>query len=63
MLAEENENLRRYRIVQNKLAKTNKTILAFLLPEGFSVYAFANSAISVDIGEIVVCYGLGLPLY
>lgn len=38
-------------------------ILAFLLPDGFSIYAFALSALSVGIGETVVCYGLGLPLY
>ena len=38
-------------------------ILAFLLPQGFSFYAFVFSSLSVGIGQLVVCYGLGLPLF
>ncbi len=38
-------------------------MLSFLLPQGFSLYAFAFSAISVGVGQFVVCYGLGIPLF
>lgn len=39
-------------------------MIAFLLPEGgFSTYAFIFSALSVGIGQFVVCYGLGIPLF
>ncbi len=39
-------------------------MIAFLLPEGgFSAYAFIFSALSVGIGQFVVCYGLGIPLF
>ena len=38
-------------------------MIAFLLPEGFSAYAFIFSAMSVGIGQFVVCYGLGIPLF
>ncbi len=38
-------------------------MIAFLLPEGFSADAFIFSALSVGIGQFVVCYGLGIPLF
>lgn len=38
-------------------------MLSFLMPEGFSFYTFFASAISVGIGQFVVCYGFGIPLY
>lgn len=38
-------------------------MIAFLLPEGFSAYAFIFSALSVGLGQFVVCYGLGIPLF
>lgn len=37
-------------------------MLSVVMPQDFSPYAFAVSAISVGIGQFVVCYGLGLPL-
>ncbi len=37
--------------------------IAFFLPEGFSWLAFLTSGASVALGELVVCYVLGLPLY
>jgi uncharacterized membrane protein len=36
--------------------------ISFFLPEGLSWAGFAASAFSVGLGELVVCYGLGLPL-
>ncbi len=36
--------------------------ISFFLPEGLSWAGFAASALSVGLGELVVCYGLGLPL-
>ena len=38
-------------------------ILASLLPQGFSFYAFLFSALSVGTGQFIVCYGLGIPLF
>ena len=38
-------------------------IAVFALPEGFSWLGFWTSAISVGAGELVVCMGLGIPLY
>ncbi len=38
-------------------------IAVFFLSEGYSFYGFLISAIEVGIGQIVACYGLGLPLY
>ncbi len=38
-------------------------MIAFIMPEGFSFYAFLISSISVGIGEFIVCYGLGIPLF
>ena len=37
-------------------------VIAVTDPAGFSVPLFLAMALSVGIGELVVCYGLGLPL-
>lgn len=37
-------------------------VIAVTDPDGFSVPLFAAMALSVGLGELVVCYGLGLPL-
>lgn len=37
--------------------------VAFFLPEGISALGFAISAAQVGAGELVVCYGLGIPLF
>ena len=37
--------------------------ITLFLPEGASFLGFALSALEVGFGELVVCYGLGLPLY
>lgn len=36
--------------------------IAVFLPEGFTWAGFAASAFSVGVGELVMCYALGLPL-
>lgn len=36
--------------------------IAWFLPEGLTWVGFAVSALEVGIGELLVCYGLGLPL-
>ncbi len=36
--------------------------IAFFMPEGFTWAAFLAAAVSVGLGELVVCYVLGLPL-
>ncbi len=36
--------------------------ISWFLPEGFSWSAFGWSALSVGIGEFVICYALGVPL-
>ncbi len=38
-------------------------IAVFFLPEGFSIYGFLISGFQVGIGQIIVCYGLGIPFY
>ncbi len=38
-------------------------IAVFFLPEGFSAYGLLISALQVGAGQIIACYGLGLPLY
>ncbi len=38
-------------------------IALFFLPEGLSFYGFIISALQVGTGQIIACYGLGLPLY
>ena len=37
--------------------------ITLFMPEGFAFKAFLISAIQVGFGELVVCYGLGIPLY
>ena len=36
--------------------------VAYFLPEGLTLAGFAASAASVGVGELVICYALGLPL-
>ncbi|MCR4925387.1 MAG: QueT transporter family protein [Clostridiales bacterium] len=36
--------------------------IAYFLPEGMTWAGFFGSAVSVGLGELVVCYALGLPL-
>ena len=38
-------------------------IVVFFLGEGYSFYGFIISAIEVGVGQLIACYGLGLPLY
>ena len=38
-------------------------IAIFYLPEGLSFYGFLISAVEVGIGQLVVCYVLGIPFY
>ena len=37
--------------------------VAWFLPEGFSAIGFIISAAEVAAGELVICYGLGIPFY
>ncbi len=37
--------------------------VAFFLPEGISLLGYLISAGQVALGELVVCYGLGIPLF
>lgn len=37
--------------------------ISWFLPEGLTWAGFAGAALSVGLGELVVCYGLGLPLF
>ena len=37
--------------------------VAWFLPEGISAVGFLISAAEVALGELVVCYGLGIPLF
>ena len=39
------------------------TEVAWFLPEGFSAIGFLISAAQVALGELAVCYGLGIPLF
>lgn len=36
--------------------------ISIFAPEGFSWVGYLSAALSVGLGELVVCYGLGLPL-
>ena len=36
--------------------------IAYFMPEGLTLAGFLGAAASVGLGELVVCYGLGLPL-
>ncbi len=38
-------------------------IAVFFLGDGYSFYGFIISAIQVGAGQIIACYGLGVPLY
>ncbi len=37
--------------------------ITLFMPEGFKFEAFLVSAFQVGFGELVMCYGLGIPLY
>ena len=37
--------------------------ITVFMPEGFKLQAFLINALQVGVGELVICYGLGLPLY
>ncbi len=38
-------------------------IAFFFLPKDFTLYGFIISALQVGAGQLIACYGLGLPLY
>lgn len=38
-------------------------IAVFFLADGYSFFGFLISAIQVGVGQLIACYGLGLPLY
>lgn len=37
--------------------------ITVFMPEGFKLQAFLINALQIAIGQLVMCYGLGLPLY
>lgn len=37
--------------------------ITLFMPDGFQIQAFLISALQVGFGELVMCYGLGIPLY
>lgn len=37
--------------------------ITLLIPEGFKMTAFLITAIQIGFGQLVVCYGLGIPFY
>ena len=37
--------------------------ITLLMPEGFKFEAFLITALQIGFGQLVVCYGLGIPLY
>ncbi len=37
-------------------------LISYTMPSGFTLAAFITSGLSVGFGELIVCYGLGLPL-
>lgn len=37
--------------------------ITFLMPEGFKFTAFLICAAEVALGELIICYALGIPLY
>ena len=37
--------------------------ITLFMPEGFKLQAFLINALQIAIGQLVMCYGLGLPLY
>ena len=38
-------------------------IAVLYLPQGYSLWGFIISALEVGLGELVVCFGLGIPFY
>jgi uncharacterized membrane protein len=38
-------------------------IAFFFLPEGASLWGFLISAFQVGVGQLIVCYVLGMPFY
>ena len=38
-------------------------IAVFFLPEGYYFLGFVISALEVGAGQLIVCYGLGIPFY
>lgn len=38
-------------------------IISFFMPEGFTIMAFLTTALSIAIGQIVSCYGLGIFMF
>lgn len=37
--------------------------ITIFMPEGFKLQAFLINALQIAIGQFIMCYGLGLPLY
>ena len=37
--------------------------ITLVMPEGFAFKAFLITALQIGFGQLVVCYGLGIPLY
>ena len=37
--------------------------ITLFMPEGFKMQAFLINALQIAIGQVLMCYGLGLPLY
>jgi uncharacterized membrane protein len=37
--------------------------ITLLIPEGFKLTAFLLTAFQIGFGQLVVCYGLGIPFY
>lgn len=37
--------------------------ITLFMPEGFKLQAFLINALQIAVGQFVMCYGLGLPLY
>ena len=37
--------------------------ITLFMPEGFKLQAFLINAMQIAVGQILMCYGLGLPLY
>lgn len=37
--------------------------ITLFMPEGFKIQAFLINAIQIALGQFLMCYGLGLPLY
>jgi uncharacterized membrane protein len=37
--------------------------ITVFMPEGFQAQAFFINALQIAIGQLIMCYGLGLPLY